>query len=110
MFTKRRYEAMRKFLNDKSLKTILTNEQATFHHNNQISESQVDHIYFFIPEESKVKVHFKNHLCLKGASANISSHDVIVGEIILLKVKEKTTEEDHTASYTDFVVKKPKWN
>ena len=89
----------------------MTSEEATFHHNNQTSESQVDHIYFYIPETSKVKVQFKDQLCLKENPSNISSHDVIVGEIVLPVAKvNNTTEQDHSSSYTPFVVKKPKWN
>ena len=46
--SKRRYEAMQHFLEYFSLKTILMSENPTFHHNNQTSESQVDHILIFI--------------------------------------------------------------
>ena len=53
---------------------------------------------------------FKEHLCLKQDSANISSHDVLIGDIILPLVKELSVEEDYSSSYTPFLVKKPRWN
>ena len=83
---------------------------ATFHHNNHTSESQVDHIYFYIPEKCKLDVRFKEHICLKNNPTNISSHDVIVGEIFFPPTKEAMSEIDYSESYTDFIVKKPKWH
>ena len=73
--TCRRKEAIKTFVDYFCLKTVLENEKATFHHNNQTSESQIDHILMFIPEKSEVKVNFKEHLCLKENPSNISSHD-----------------------------------
>ena len=57
--SKRRYEAMQHFFEYFSLKTILMKENPNFHHNNQTSESQVDHILIFIPDKSKVRIKFK---------------------------------------------------
>ena len=108
--SKRRYEAMQHFLEYFSLKTILMSENPTFHHNNQTSESQVDHILIFIPDKSKVRIKFKAQLCLKDDSSNISSHDVIIGEVELPMVQEDVIEKDYSTSYTPFIVKKPKWN
>ena len=108
--TKRRYNAMQTFLDFHSLNTILTNQEPTFHHNNQSSESQIDHIYFSIPKNSKISVSFKNQLCLKENSSNLSSHDVLIGEIVLPATSEEASKEDFSSTYTPFVVKKPNWD
>ena len=108
--SKRRLESMKNFLSIFSMSTILTNDQPTFHHNNQTSVSQIDHIYFFVPEQSDVNVRLKKHLCLKDDPSNISSHDVLVGEVVLPVVREHAESEDYSSSYTPFLVKKPKWN
>ena len=107
--TKRRMNAMKVFLKEFSLETILINEEPTFHHNNMISESQIDHIFFNISENSNMKITLKDQLCLKDNSSNLSSHDVIVGEIILPKIQTKVFSKDFSSTYTDFIVKKPKW-
>ena len=101
---------MKKFLDSFSLNSILINEEATFHHNNQTSESQIDHVYYFIPEKSKFKIHLKEHICLKDEPSNFSSHDVIVGEIDFPVTPVDVTKEDFSSSYTPFIVKKPKWD
>ena len=107
--SKRRYEAMLNFLELNSLKSVLLTDEATFHHNNQTSESQVDHIYFYIPKNSNIKVAFKEQAWLKKNPSNVSSHDVIVGEVVLPVVEESQSSEDYSETYTEFVVKKPKW-
>ena len=63
--THRRSNAMKSFMSDFSLKSILPDERPTFHHNNQISESQIDDILFFIPDScnSDFKLNFSDHLC-----------------------------------------------
>ena len=71
--TKRRREAIQKFLETFSFNSILASEEPTFHHSNQTAESQIDHVYFFIPESSSMKMTFKDHLCLKEEPSNISS-------------------------------------
>ena len=76
--SRRRFSAMKEFLRLFSLATILPDDTPTFHHNNNTSESQVDHIYVYIPKDSKVKIQFKDQLCLKEDSSNISSHDAII--------------------------------
>ena len=108
--TKRRYSAMQTFLDFHSLKTILPNMEPTFHHNNQSSESQIDHIYFSTPENSKISVRYKNQLCLKQNSSNLSSHDILIGELLLPSFSKGVSEEDFSATYTTFVVKEPNWN
>ena len=108
--TLRRTNAMKTFQNQFCLKSILLNKEPTFHHNNQTSESQIDHIYYFIPGEAKMKVCMKEHLCQKETSQNTSAHDVIVGEIKTEMKEETNKEPDHTKSYTEFKVKKPKWD
>ena len=60
------------------LQLQLRTENPAFHHNNQTSESQIDHILIFIPEKSNLEVKFNEELCLKDDPSNLSSHDVIV--------------------------------
>ena len=107
--TSRRTSAMDLFLKELNLKSILTGEEPTFHHNNQTSESQIDHIYFSIPPSSKVSVDFLKHICLKDNPSNLSAHDVIVGNINLPVISTTKPNQEHSSSYTDFLVKKPKW-
>ena len=51
--TLRRTRAMELFMSEFCLRTILPNDARTFHHNNQVSESQIDHILYFIPDWNK---------------------------------------------------------
>ena len=108
--SKRRQDAMRVFLDSFQLSSIMKNENPTFHHNNGTSESQIDQILIFIPEKSKIQIKFKEHLCLKDDPTNISSHDVIVGEVNILEPLEESEAQDYSSSYTPFVVKKPIWD
>ena len=50
------------------------------------------------------------HLCKLDNFANLSSHDALVGKIILPISSEAESEPDYSSSYTPFVVSKPKWN
>ena len=63
--TNRRTCSMDTFISDFLLKSILIDDAATFYHNNQSSESQIDHIYNYIPRSSNMKVEFHEQLCLK---------------------------------------------
>ena len=103
--------AMQSFMSQFSLKTILPDDKATFHHNHQVSESQIDHILYFIPEShTNLKIQFSDHFCKKENSYNLSSHDVIVGQINLPTEPNAEEEEDFSKSYSDFIRRKPKWN
>ena len=56
-------------------------------------------------------IKFKDILCQKFYTSNLSSHDAVVGQIYLphpTNILE--AEPDYSASYTEFNVKKPKWN
>ena len=53
---------------------------------------------------------FKEHLCLKYDATNLSSHDVIVGEVSLHISNEESTTKDYSSLYTPCIVKKPRWN
>ena len=109
--TSRRTIAMKSFISEFSLKTIIPDDKATFHHNNQVSESQIDHILYFLPETSQdITVNFSDHLCKKEHSSNLSSHDVIVGLVSLQTMLTEDKEEDYSKLYSDFKRKKPKWN
>ena len=108
--TNRRKVAMEQFVNEFSFKAILQNDEPTFHHNNQTSESQIDQIFFHIPEKSDIEIRLQDHLCLKDNSENLSSHDVIIGRIFLPSSRVESLSTDYSCSYSDFIVKKPKWN
>ena len=108
--TKRRTESMNQFNKEFSLQTILKNTEPTFHHNNQLSVSQIDHILYYVPEKSKVKVHLHKHLCQLENSDNLSSHDALVGNISLPLIYKSKKEPDYSTTYTPFVVSKPIWS
>jgi hypothetical protein len=103
--TNRRSEAMLDFMTLFSFKSLHIDDQATFHHNNQMSESQIDDILCFIPEETKIDVRFKDILCQKINSSNLSSHDVVVGEICLPQPSDKSVPEpDYSTTYIQNLV------
>ena len=81
--TNRRTDAMNVFKNSFLLQSLHIDNQPTFHHNNLVSESQIDDILCFIPKNAKLDIKFKDILCQKFNSSNLSSHDVVVGEICL---------------------------
>ena len=108
--TRRRTNAMDKFLNTFSLKTLMISDTPTFHHNNQSSESLIDHILHNTNEKSDIIVEFKEHICKLDVTENLSSHDVIVGKIKVPVERNEHKEIDFSHTYTDFTVKKPIWN
>ena len=101
---------MNDMLTELNLKSILHGDMPTFHHNNQTSESQIDNIYYLSPASSKVSVEMSRHLCLKDYPENLSAHDVIVGKLSLPDVSTTNSSQDFTSTYSEFVVKKPKWS
>ena len=107
--TKRRSSAMNNFLAEFGLESILIDDKPTFHHNNQTSETKIDHIYHNFSMHSAAKISMHNHLCLKENPSNLSSHDVIVGKINLPHIPLSKVEKDFSSTYTPFLVKKPKW-
>ena len=108
--TLRRTNIFKLFLKDFSLQTILPGNKPTFHHNNQISESQIDHILYFIPAKSSLSLKFNTQLCKKENSDNLSSHDVIIGEIELPSNPSCVKEPDYSATYTNIQRRKPNWD
>ena len=108
--SKRRKDAMLTFLYEFSFLSILPDDKPTFHHNNGTSESKIDDIFYFIPQHSNIQIRFQDQLCLNNYPDNLSSHDVIVGELSLPHVPSIVSQEDYSKTYSDFVVKKPKWN
>ena len=108
--SRRRSEAMKTFREDFLFKSILLDKKATFHHNNQTSMSQIDHILYFVPEEMNIKVNLHKHLCLLENFSNLSSHDALVGNIVLPISKETSQETDYSSTYESFLVPKPQWN
>ena len=108
--TQRRSGAMKAFMSQFSFQSILPDETPTFHHNNQTSESQIDDILFFIPDSSQIKIEFSEQLCKLNNPENLSAHDVVVGQICLPKSSLKVSEPDYSSTYTQFQVRKPKWD
>ena len=62
--TKRRITALHSFLEYFSLSSIHETQNATFHHNNGTSESQIDHIFVSTTPNQKLNVSMKSHLCV----------------------------------------------
>jgi hypothetical protein len=97
------------FMSKFSLKSLHTNDEPTFHHNNQVSESQIDHILIFIPDQKKIDIKFEQILCQKVNSSNLSSHDGACS----LEPVEPSAQFSKTCKYTSFsylltIVAKPK--
>ena len=108
--SRRRTDGMKQFNEQFSFKTVLQNDEPTFHHNNQTSSSQIDHILYYVPEQSKVKVMLYRHLCQLDNSENLSSHDAIIGTISLPSSCKPSNEPDYSSTYTPFVRSKPVWS
>ena len=109
--SRRRIEAMNRFKEEEfSMMSILVSGKTTFHHNNQGATSAIDTILFHIPKNSEIKLEFLNHLCTLENFANLSSHDIILGDIQIPFKNEENTEADYTNTYEEFMVKKPKWD
>ena len=108
--SKRRTEAMEKFKQVFSLKSILLSREPTFHHNNQTSVSQIDTILYFLPQSSSMQLQFLDHICKLNESANLSSHDVILAKMKLPILREETAETDFSPTYQKFTVNKPIWD
>ena len=106
----RRTDAMKDFQNEIDLHSISKSDEATFHHNNQTSSSQIDHILCHISEISKITIHFLKHICTLKDSDNLSSHDVIIGMMNIPVITEDAVVNDYSETYENFSVKKPKWN
>ena len=101
---------MDKFKEYFSLKSILVSNEPTFHHNNQTAVSQIDHILFYIPPNSHAEISFLDHLCQLENSSNISSHDVIVGNLKIPEIETVNSKIDFSNTYQPFLVKKPLWD
>ena len=107
----RRQYMMNLFLSEFSLAPILETDQLTFHHNIGTSESKIDNIYWSSLNKTDMTLCFKELLCVKEEPSNLSSHDVIVGEISLaVEEDDNTSTSKPTTSYDSFIVKKPQWN
>ena len=108
--TRRRSNAMHEFCNQFTLKTITPDGVDTFHHNNMTSSSRIDHILYFIPDTNRFEMNLHSHLCTLTHSSNLSSHDVIVGNLQFERRKTSDVEADYSHTYLKFDVKKPVWN
>ena len=78
--------------------------EPTFHHNNGISESHIDHI---LTNNINI-VSFLQQKCKLEDSTNISSHDAILGRLKLNIKQNKNEEKDFKETYTEFTPKKLK--
>ena len=108
--SRRRTDAMIRFQEHFSLKSITPDSVDTFHHNNQTSSSRIDHIFYYIPTSGGIDIHLQGQLCTLENSSNLSTHDVIVGNVTF-QTKENTTKEpDFRNTYTNFDVSKPIWD
>ena len=101
---------MKRFRDLFSLESLLVSGEPTFHHSNQNATSAIDTILFYLPAKSEVKIEPVYHLCKLENSANLSSHDVIVGALKIPLAVENNVEIDFTNTYAEFVVNKPKWD
>ena len=54
--TNRRSEAMLDFMKIFSFQSLHNSDQPTFHHNNQVSESQIDEFFCFIPQHRQLDI------------------------------------------------------
>ena len=109
--TKRRLNAFKNFKDAHKIVSIMNSSVPTFHHNNQTSESQLDHIYVSSQISGKISLSFSRLLCLKENASNLSSHDVIVARLNLPVNKLSSESNKHGAtSYTSFKVRKPNWS
>ena len=106
--TKRRIENIDSFIKFHKLDTIISSLEPTFHHNNQSSESQIDHIYHCSCDALSLR--FKDHICLKYDPTNLSSHDVLVAEITVHYPKLLKSTSDHSSTYTPFQITKLDWS
>ena len=100
----RRTNAMNNFLHEFALQKVLVNNKPTFHHNNQISVSQIDNILYHIPEESPMNVSLLKHLCKLENFDNLSSHDAIIAKIVFQMVEDDSVEPDYSTTYQQFIV------
>ena len=95
---------MKQFNAQFSFKTVLLNNIPTLHHNNQTSASQIDHILYYLPEKSEVKVSLHEHLCQLDNSENLSAHDAIIGKLLLPSKEVSTEEPDFSSTYTTLLL------
>ena len=105
-----RTSAMNKFVEKISLSSVLEGDTATFHHNNNRSESQIDHVYYRVLDSSNITVDLHKHLCKLTEFSNLSSHDALIAKIALPVVKTQNLEHDYTSTYTPFIAQKVDWN
>ena len=108
--TNRRINLMNDFIERFRLKSSHTNNQPTFHHNNLISNSQIDHIYFSIPNSTKSNICLNKILCKEENHSNLSSHDMLVGQISITKQIVSSDGTDFSKTYTEFINQKPLWD
>lgn len=102
----RRTEALQDFIAEFAISTITPLDMQTFHHNNGTSESRIDHIYY----NKFAKLMFFYHLCVKNNDFNLSSHNTIIGKLNFNIPTQNHSEIDYSGSYSDFIVKKPRWD
>ena len=109
--SKRRQRAMSHFKDIFKLQSIIQSDAPTFHHNNQTSESQIDHILVSIQSNANIEVTLEGHLCKLQQSSNLSSHDVIIGSLFIPETETETNNNiNYSDTYKSFKVNKPIWD
>ena len=103
--TDRRKKAFNQLKETFGLHTILPGSDATFHHNNGVSESQIDHILV----NNRNLVTFLEQKCKMNNSENLSSHDALIASVksIDIATKEDSVDVD---TYEDFKPRKIIWD
>ena len=102
--TKRRQEAFKHFMDEFKLESIVEGDEPTFHHNNGVSESKIDHLL----TNNRDLVFFSRHLCKIDDPSNLSSHDALVGKI-RMNANHETIETDYSDTYEAFEPRKIMW-
>ena len=84
-------------------------ESPTFHHNNGISEANLD--YFLVPRACSSLFTRPRNICTLENILNLSGHDVVTSSIhIVRKTPPEISENRFLHTYTPFVVKQVCWD
>ena len=102
----RRKLSFESFKNQFNLETILPNPHVpTFHHNNGISATQLDHLL----TNSRESLSFDQIFCQLENPSNLSGHDAIIGAFKFNHVNQANDSTDYAHTYEDFNPKRVLW-
>ena len=106
--TSRRIRALDNLCEELSLKKLRCNSP-TFHHNNGISEANLD--YFLVSERNISIFSSPRILCTLDNVLNLSSHDVVVSSLHIAKnISSEISENRFKHTFTSFDVKNVVWD